>query len=844
MLTILFSMLSFFGVVQHNVDADWPREIQTDKGKIIIYQPQPEKLTGNQLEARAAISIESTDGKQPSFGAMWFKAQMNTDRGTRTAVLENIDVTNLRFPAITDSSRKEDLINMIEGEVPKWQLQMNLDDVVSTLEQNSAENLPSFNNKAPEIVVTEKPSLLVVLDGSPKMADYNKQFSKVANTPYFMVKDKNNSQYYLYTQSNWYTSGNLMAGWSKIDKPSKDLRKLEDDIKKAAEKNKNDDNAGNNNNKDDQNVANGDLQIIVKDHPSELIASNGKPNFVPIQNTSLLYMDNSNADVFMNIDNNQYYTVLSGRWYKAPNTNGPWTFIEANQLPKDFANIPQGSPKDNVLAYVPGTDASRDALLDNQIPQTASVDRNSAKAGDVTYDGSPSFKPVEGTNLQYAQNTSSTVFRSGNTYYLCDNAVWFQSSSPSGPWTVSTSRPPEIDNISPSNPNYNTKYVYIYDVTPTTVYTGYTPGYLGAYSYGPTVVYGTGWYYPGWYGAYYYPRPVTWGFGFNYNPWSGWGFSFGFNYGWYDPFYSFGYCYGGYGGWWGPPVYHPYYYRPAYYYGGGGFYGKPYYRPTGYYGRPNNVVVNNNVTINNNRYNRNMYSYHTNGVTTRTVGSRGSVRDVNNVISRPQPANNGNNNYGNARPSSVSPNGTGNVNRPNNVYTDRQGNVYRRNNNSWEVRDGNTWRQENSQRPSSVDNNGNVGGNRPSSIPNNNATRPTQPDYGNRPQSIPQQQPQQPSANNRPAYQQPQSRPEMQRPADVQRTMPQQQQPSYRPAQGTMDRSSYDRQRGADRSTNFQQSQQRSFGGGGGGGFSRPSGGGGGGSRPSGGGGGGGRPHR
>jgi len=177
------------------------------------------------------------------------------------------------------------------------------------------------------------------------------------------VKDKDDSQYYLYTQSNWYTSSNVMTGWSKVNKPSKDLRKLEDDIKKSQEKNKENNNSANGDNKtndQNQNVANPDLQVIVRDHPAELIASNGKPNFTPIQNTSLLYMDNSNADVFMDIDNNQYYTVLSGRWYKAPNTNGPWAYIDANQLPKDFANIPQGSAKDNVLAYVPGTDASKD----------------------------------------------------------------------------------------------------------------------------------------------------------------------------------------------------------------------------------------------------------------------------------------------------------------------------------------------------------------------------------------------------------------------------------------------------------------------------------------------------
>ncbi len=819
MLTILFSMLGFFGLVQHNANTDWPREIQTDKGKIIIYQPQPEKLTGNLMEARAAISIESNDNKEPTFGAMWIKAKMNTDRGTRTAILEDITVTNLRFPAITDAERKQNLIDMIETEMPKWHLEMNLDDVVATLEQNSdPDNKPPFNNKAPEVVVSERPAILVVLDGSPKMMDYNKQFSKVANTPYFIVKDKN-SKYYLFAQENWYASNDIMTGWSKVSKPSKDLRKLEEDMKNNASKY--DDGTTAKTAATNQQNANKNYDIIVRTHPAELIASDGKPNFAPISNTSLLYMNNSDADVFMNIDDNQYYTVLSGRWYKASNTRGPWNYIEPSQLPKDFANIPAGSEKDRVLAFVPGTDASRDALLDSQIPQTASVDRNSAKATDVTYDGTPNFKPVEGTNLQYAQNTASAVFRSGNSYYYCDNGVWFQSYSPSGPWQVSTSRPPEIDNVPPSNPFYNTKYVYIYDVTPTVVYTGYTPGYLGCYSYGPTIVYGTGWYYPGWYGRYYYPRPITWGFGFNYSPWTGWGFRFGF--GWVDPWYSFGFCHS-YGGWWGPAVYRPVYYRPYY---RGAYYGRPVYHNRGYYGRQNNVVYN-NVTVN--RYNRNIYNYHSQGVVTRQLGGRGAVRDVNNVITRPQ--------AGNDRGNRVS--GGNNVNRPNNVYTDRQGNVYRRGSNGWEMRDGDTWRAQNNttNRPESnnrpsVNNNNSAGNNRPSGYSNNNQQRTVQPDNRQQPNT------QQPSVSNRPSsgvppnnsrtapsdnrqQQQPSATPRR----SVETPRPQQPATNSRPAAGTIDRSSYDRQRGMERSMNFQQSQQRgsSVGNRSGGSPSRPSG--------------------
>jgi hypothetical protein len=71
----------------------------------------------------------------------------------------------------------------------------------------------------------------------------------------------------------------------------------------------------------------------------------------------------------------------------------------------------------------------------------------------------------------------------------------------------------------------------VYDVQPDVVYCGYLPGYLGWYVWGPTVVWGTGWFYPGWCGAYYYPHPWTWGFAAHYSPWAcSW--SFGYPYGW------------------------------------------------------------------------------------------------------------------------------------------------------------------------------------------------------------------------------------------------------------------------------------------------------------------------
>ena len=218
----------------------------------------------------------------------------------------------------------------------------------------------------------------------------------------------------------------------------------------------------------------------------------------------------------------------------------------------------------DVLTSVPGTEAARNALLEQAIPQTAEVVRSEAKL-EVNFDGTPEFQHIANTDVSYSLNSDKSVMKIKQKYYCVDNGIWFASSSAKGPWQVSDTRPADVNEIEPSSSVYNVKYVYIYDSTPEMVYVGYTPGYYGSFVYGPTVIYGTGYPYYPWYGAYYYPRPVTYGFSVHYNPWTDWGIGYGFAYGPVHIRYG---GYGGYGGYWGCPGY-----RPPYHYHGGGYYG-------------------------------------------------------------------------------------------------------------------------------------------------------------------------------------------------------------------------------------------------------------------------------
>ncbi len=66
---------------------DWPQEITADEGMIVVYQPQPERLDGNRLEGRAAMSLELAGQGDPIFGAFWFEATIDTDRDAGTVLI-------------------------------------------------------------------------------------------------------------------------------------------------------------------------------------------------------------------------------------------------------------------------------------------------------------------------------------------------------------------------------------------------------------------------------------------------------------------------------------------------------------------------------------------------------------------------------------------------------------------------------------------------------------------------------------------------------------------------------------------------------------------------------------
>ncbi len=678
-----------------NAQTTWPKVIPfKNGGNATIYQPQPQNFEGNKLTGHCAVAVKETATSDAVFGVVFFEAIMETDKGKRTATLESVSITQSKFSGVDDQAKLDKLNKFLEVEAPKWNMEISLDALVSTIKKDHG-NAPVYNNDPPKIIYTTKPTSLVVLNGDPIIQkDKDLDAERVVNSPGLIFKE--GAQWNMYNGGIWYKSSSVTTGWVPQTSMSKKVKSINDQIKKQEKEN----NEGKEVTAKPQATA-----IIVSTVPAEVIQSKGEPVYKAIDSTNLSYVSNSDDNIFRDNKTQSIYILISGRWFKSSSLNGPWVYNEPDKMPADFAKIPEGSDKDEVLASIAGTDAAEEAMIDAEIPQTAKVDRKSATVK-VVYDGTPKFTTVKGTSLLLAENSNLTVFKEENgKCFALDNGVWFTAPASSGPWSVATVRPKDIENIPMDCAAYNAKFVFIYEVTPEYTVQGYTAGYLGSYIQGdPVVVFGTGFYYRPWYGAVYYPRPCTWGFAFCYNPWTGWSMGVGYNVGFLHVGFHFGPSYGYGGGWFGPPMYRPPYYRP--HYGGGGYYG---HRPGG-----NNI----NININNNH--NNIYRPGNNNSNRPGVSNRPGNNNRPGSSYKPnRPGNNnGTNNIGGNRPGNNNNNGIGGGNRPgnnngigggnrpgnniakpgagnNNVFGDKDGNVFQRDkNNNVNQRDNksNSWK--------------------------------------------------------------------------------------------------------------------------------------------------------
>jgi hypothetical protein len=502
-------------------DNGWPREVTGNGSTLLYYQPQIDDWKDFKiLTGRAAVGLTPKGGKTV-LGVASFEAETTVDHDNRTVYFNDLKYTSVRFQR-QDASDQANLEQVFRSSALTAIQPVALDRVLSDVDRSKTPApAVQVRNDPPQIFYSSSPAILLMVQGQPVLNPIEKtDLQSVVNTNWDLFFDKSKKRYYLLVDNLWLTATDLRDPWTRTNELPKDMAKLPPGQNWDAVKAKVPPPA----------TSTPAPRVFYSDTPAELILARGAPVYMRIAGTQLLYVTNTDNDLFMDDAEQQYYVLLSGRWFRAKTLNGSWSYA-GDSLPKDFAEIPETSPKGRVLASVPGTAQASDAVLLAQIPTTVTVNRAEVEAKvQVTYDGQPQFKSIENTSLEYATNTQDKVIRDGDLYYLCFQGIWFMSTTPNGPWKTADSIPKEIYSIPPSSPVYNVTYVTQTNPTATTVDCSTTAGYFGMFVVGMTagvaIAYGTGYYYPPyvyWGPGYpiYRPWPMTYGAGVVYNPWTG-----------------------------------------------------------------------------------------------------------------------------------------------------------------------------------------------------------------------------------------------------------------------------------------------------------------------------------
>ncbi|MDI9402907.1 MAG: hypothetical protein QM516_03450, partial [Limnohabitans sp.] len=472
------------------------------------------------------------------FGTIAFTAKTEVNKLNRVVAVHELEVTGVSLP--TDPAAQDRIAREIEEQGRGKTMHVALDRLeaaVPTMNAAPSVAVAPLLNNPPALSIVSTPTVLVPIQGQPTFAGIpGTALQRVLNTPMLLVQD-GASNWWLKIADGWMTAGSLAGPWS-VGTGTADLTTAAEWAKSQPSLNllapSSTDTAMQSNQSQTVSLAVSAPAIVVSTAAAEILVTEGAPVWAAISSSGLSYISNTSANIFRLDATGACYVLVSGRWFTSSGLSGPWAYVAASQLPTAFMMIPNDSPKENVLASIPGTAQAQEAAIANSVPQMARVPVTQSLATPTVIGSKPEWTKIKGTSgsgsVEVLSNCVTPVFRTAsNTFWAVEKGVWFTATSIAGPWKVASWVAPILYTIPPSSPYYYITYVRIYSTTPTYVVVGYTPGYFGAYVQDGVVVYGTGYWYDPYCTSVWVPVPMTYGCGASmcYNPWAGWAFGFG-----------------------------------------------------------------------------------------------------------------------------------------------------------------------------------------------------------------------------------------------------------------------------------------------------------------------------
>lgn len=517
-----------------NADTGWPRTVKMANGSAEIYQPQVESWPGQKhIVAWSAVAYTPTAAKEPALGTIKLESNTKVSLDDRVVGFDSFKVTEYNFKTLSPAQAKTFASDV--AQLPENVRVIDLDRVLAYARKSplNVKNVEGVKADPPKIFSATTPAILVNLDGAVVWSPIKEVDLKFAvNTNWDLFEHTPTSTLYLRDEQSWLQAPKVEGPWTAVSKLPASFSKLPADdnwkeVRAAIPGKKFTDKTT--------------PKVFSSTEPAELIEIQGAPNYLVVPGAqTLLWVSNTESDLFRMGKSGDYYYLVAGRWFKAADLAGPWTFATPT-LPEDFKKIGEEHPRSRVLASIPGTEQATEAVLLAQIPRTARVNKKELKAPDVVIQGEPQIKAIEGSKgVQQVVNTDKDIFKIENLYYMCYQAVWFVGKTATGPWEVAETVPQVIYSIPASAPTHHVTYVTVEDDDKNDEWVtfAYVAAYTGLMIGWGCAVWGSGWYYPPYigYGGFYpmyYPYGHTYGMSAWYNPYTG---SYGRGAGVYGPY--------------------------------------------------------------------------------------------------------------------------------------------------------------------------------------------------------------------------------------------------------------------------------------------------------------------
>ena len=271
-------------------------------GQVLVYQPQVNKWTDNQIDFRAALAIKPDSAKEETFGVIFATARTQVDKVLRTVVFENLQHHEDRLPD-TAQPRRRVRCGTADCSSPRSVRTISLDRLESSLAIAGIKPpTVAVQNNPPQVIVSYSPAILVPIDGAPvlKPVPGHSRFQRVINTRALILQGgfgrcastSTSTTAGCRVELDHRTVDAVVPAAARHGRcracdelSKKGVVDLLDGGPKANPK---------------PSLANGVPTIYTSQVPTELIVFKGQPDFVPIVGTQLLWASNTTSDVLIN----------------------------------------------------------------------------------------------------------------------------------------------------------------------------------------------------------------------------------------------------------------------------------------------------------------------------------------------------------------------------------------------------------------------------------------------------------------------------------------------------------------------------------------------------------------